>query len=291
MSGVTGSPARKPAWIRSPAPSGEAWSEVSAALARNGLATVCDSAKCPNKAECWKARTATFMILGKTCTRACRFCAVDHGAVGEALSPDEPERLARAALELGIEHVVITSVDRDDLPDRGAGWFAACVRAVKKADPRVAVELLIPDYRGNELGIILDAGPDVVAHNVETVERLQSLRDRRASYGASLHTISRIASQGGRPLPKSSIMLGLGETEDEVLRTMDDLRRSGCACLVLGQYLRPTRREVEVVEYIPPEAFDRYAREARARGFSFVVSSPMARTSYHAREAVVGGSR
>lgn len=286
----SGRPIRKPAWIRSPSPSGESWREVSAVLARNGLATVCDSAKCPNKAECWKARTATFMILGRTCTRFCRFCAVDHGHVGESLDIGEPERIARAAHELGIKHVVITSVDRDDLPDRGAAQFAACVRAVKKTDPDVSTELLIPDYRENEIEIILDAGPDVVAHNVETVERLQYLRDRRASYSASLRTISLIASRGGRPLPKSSIMLGLGETEDEVLRAMDDLRRAGCASLVLGQYLQPTRRETAVVEYVSPEAFDRYAVEARSRGFSFVVSSPMARTSYHAREALGGGS-
>jgi lipoyl synthase len=283
MPGPLGPPARKPPWIRTAAPSGEGWRRVSETLGKHRLATVCDSARCPNKAECWGARTATFMILGTTCTRACRFCAVDHGRAGAPLEPDEPERLARAVLELGIAYAVVTSVDRDDLPDRGAARFAACVRAIKEAAPGVRVELLAPDYRELELEPILDARPDVVAHNVETVARLQGLRDARASYAASLRTVALVAARRDGPLPKSSLLLGLGETRDEVLRTLDDLRGAGCEALVLGQYLRPTPAQLEVVEYLRPEAFERYAEEARARGFRLVVSAPLARTSYHAR--------
>lgn len=274
---------RKPAWIRTAAPSGEGWRRVSETLGKYGLATVCDSARCPNKAECWGARTATFMVLGATCTRACRFCAVDHGRSGGPLEPDEPERLARAVRELGIAYAVVTSVDRDDLPDRGAAHFAACARAIKDADPRARVELLVPDYREDEIEPILDALPDVVAHNVETVARLQGLRDARASYAASLRTISLLAARKGGPLPKSSLLLGLGETRDEVERTMEDLRGAGCEALVLGQYLRPSPAQVEVAEYLRPEAFERYAEDARRLGFRLVVSAPLARTSYHAR--------
>jgi lipoyl synthase len=282
--------ARKPPWIRTAPPSGEGWRRVSEALEKHRLATVCDSARCPNKAECWAASTATFMILGRTCTRACRFCAVDRARAGEPPSPDEPERIARAVSELGIEHVVITSVDRDDLPDRGAAHFAACVRAVKDANPGSRVELLVPDYRELEIEMILDARPDVVAHNVETVERLQGLRDARASYASSLRTVSLVASRALGPLPKSSILLGLGEAREEVLKAMDDLRSAGCEALVLGQYLRPTPEQVEVAEYVRPEDFDRYALEARARGFRLVVSAPLARTSYHARLAFMEAS-
>jgi lipoyl synthase len=280
--------ARKPPWIRTAAPSGEAWRRVSETLGKYRLATVCDSARCPNKAECWGERTATFMILGTTCTRACRFCAVDHGRAGAPLEPDEPERLARAVRELEIAYAVITSVDRDDLPDRGATRFAACVRAIKDADPGIRVELLVPDYRGDELEPILDARPDVVAHNVETVARLQGLRDARASYAASLGTLSLVAARRGGPLPKSSLLLGLGETRDEVKRVMEDLRGAGCEALVLGQYLRPTPAQVEVAEYVAPEAFARYAEDARGLGFRIVVSAPLARTSYRARGGYEG---
>ena len=240
------------------------------------------------------------MILGSACTRACRFCAVDHRARGEPVASDEPERLALAIAELGIAHAVVTSVDRDDLPDRGAGHFAACVRAIK-ALPRgpggesIRVELLTPDYREGELEPILDSGPDIIAHNIETVERLQGLRDPRASYRASLRTLALAAARarenGGAPLVKSSVMLGLGESEPELFRAMDDLRAAGCAALVMGQYLRPTRLQVEPARYVHPDEFARYAEEARSRGFSSVVSAPLARTSYHARAAFDEGAR
>jgi lipoic acid synthetase len=277
---------RKPDWLRVDLPSGEEWKRVAEVVERRHLHTVCDSARCPNKAECWGQSTATFMILGAICTRGCRFCAVERAIKGEPVRAEEPAELAAAVAELGLRYAVVTSVDRDDLHDRGAAHFAACIRAIKESDPTVLVEVLIPDYRQNEIKVVLDAGPDVVAHNVETVRRLQGLRDHRASYAASLHTLELAADRGGTPgapQVKSSIILGLGETRTEVLEAMDDIRRTGCASLVLGQYLRPTKAQIEVVEYLTPEAFADYEREALERGFLSVVSAPLARTSYHAR--------
>jgi len=280
---------RKPAWLRVGIPSGGEARRVSELLGRRGLATVCESARCPNKAECWGGATATFMILGRVCTRGCRFCAVEHRAFGEAVRAEEPGELARAVAELGLAYAVVTSVDRDDLPDRGAAHFAACVRALKalrtsEGEP-VRVELLVPDYGEGEMGLVLDSGPDLLAHNIETVERLQGLRDPRASYAASLHALELAAR---RVCVKSSIMLGLGEDSSEVLAAMDDLRSAGCSSLVMGQYLQPTKLQVESVRYLHPDEFARYAEEARARGFASVVSAPLARTSYRARASFEG---
>jgi lipoic acid synthetase len=279
--------ARKPEWLRVGIPSGGNVRRVGAALERRGLATVCDSARCPNKAECWGLATATFIVMGSSCTRFCRFCAVDHRQHGAPLRPEEPQKLALAVSELGLAYAVVTSVDRDDLPDRGAGHFASCARALKALKSAPRVELLIPDYREGVIELVLDAFPDVLAHNVETVRRLQSLRDQRASYEASLHTLAlaaaRSAVNAGSPVVKSSLMLGLGEEEAEVLETMDELRRSGCESLVLGQYLQPTKAQVEVARYVTPDEFAHYAQAAHERGFSSVVSAPLARTSYHAR--------
>jgi Lipoate synthase len=257
-------------------------------LGRRNLHTVCDGARCPNKAECWGMATATFMIMGASCTRFCRFCAVDHRVRGEELRESEPAELAAAAAELGLRYAVVTSVDRDDLPYRGAAHFAACVRALKSLENPPLVELLVPDYREGEVDLVAASGPDVIAHNVETVRRLQGLRDGRASYEASLATL-RLAS--AYPcVVKSSLMLGLGETEAELLSAMGDLREAGCTSLVLGQYLQPTKAQVEVARYVTPEEFARYADEARARGFTSVVSAPLARTSYHARSSFEGCS-
>ena len=228
------------------------------------------------------------MILGNICTRNCRFCAVSTGKTGDFVNPDEPRQLAEAVAELKLSYAVLTSVDRDDLPDRGAGHFAACIRAIKDANPGARVEVLIPDYREGEIDHVLAAFPDAVAHNVETVPRLQGVRDVRASYAASLETL-RLAARSGIPVVKSSLLLGLGETEAEVLKVLDDLRVVGCNSVVLGQYLRPTPVQVRVAEYIRPEKFEAYAREARARGFSAVVAGPLARTSYHARQAFESG--
>ena len=285
---------RKPEWLRVGLPSGGNWRRVAGVLERRGLATVCDSARCPNKAECWGAATATFMVLGSVCTRGCRFCAVDHAREGEPLRPEEPLELARAVAELGLAYAVVTSVDRDDLADRGAAHFAACARAIKAlrtaaTGAAVRVELLVPDYGEAELETVLDAGPDVLAHNIETVERLQGLRDARASWAASLRTLSlaaaRSRAQGGTPVVKSSLMLGLGEERDEVLGAMDALRAAGCSSLVLGHYLRPSLRQVDVARYLAPGEFGRFAEDARERGFASVVSAPLARTSYHARDS------
>jgi len=284
--------ARKPDWLKVAIPASEGSRMMTRLVGRRGLHTVCDSARCPNKAECWGCGTATFMILGDTCTRNCRFCAVPTGKRGDEPNPDEPRQLAEAIAELGLRYAVLTSVDRDDLPDRGAGHFAACVRAIKAANPGVRVEVLTPDYREGEIELILAEGPDALDHNVETVPRLQGVRDARASYAASLHTLELAASWSpGRPaVVKSSLLLGLGETRDEVLASMDDLRAIGCDAIVLGQYLRPTGAQVPVVEYVHPDAFAAYAESARERGFTAVVAGPLARTSYHARQAFGEGT-
>jgi len=274
---------RKPAWLKVAVPSGEKWRSMSALLTRRGLHTVCDEAACPNKAECWGCGTATFMVLGDVCTRGCRFCAVATAAAGAEPREREPAELAEAVADLGLRYAVITSVDRDDLADRGASHFAACVSAIKARVPDVRVEILIPDYRGGELDIVAAAGPDVIAHNVETVRRLQPVRDARASFDLSLRTL-REAKERSKAMTKSSLMLGLGESEAEVLGAMDELRSVGCDMLVMGQYLRPTLVQLPVAEYLPPERFERYAALARDRGFLSVVSAPLARTSYHAME-------
>ncbi len=285
MSGIT--PLRKPEWIRVKVPAGETWQQVRAILDRRSLHTVCDEARCPNKGECWGAGTATFMILGDTCTRGCRFCAVATGKTGQPVLPEEAEQLALAVQELELKYAVLTSVDRDDLPDRGAHHFARCIQAIKHLNPAVRVEVLIPDFREGELEAVMDAKPDVVAHNIETVPSLQHIRDRRASYKKSLHTL-RLAKQLGAGVTKSSILLGLGEQVDEVLAAMEDLRSVGVDVLVLGQYLQPGPQQLPVVEYIHPDQFKAYAKIGREKGFSTVVASPFARTSYHAPDAWEG---
>jgi len=273
----------KPSWLKVQLPHGREWRHVEEVLASKGLHTVCDEARCPNKGECWGAGTATFMIMGDTCTRCCRFCAVKTAHQGQPLDPAEPLHLAEAVKALGLQYAVITSVDRDDLPDRGAAHFAACIRAIRELSPGTLIEVLIPDYVGTELSTVLDAKPDVLAHNVETVRRLQSVRDRRASFDKSLQTL-REAYAAGIPT-KSSLLLGLGETEDEVLDALRELRSAGVSIVVMGQYLRPTPQEIPVTEYITPTRFAEYAEKARALGFASVISAPFARTSYHAREA------
>ncbi len=271
----------KPAWLRARLPAGTSWARLEGILERHSLETVCDSARCPNKGECWGAGAMAFLIMGPTCTRACRFCAVPTAGRGAALDPEEPERLAEAAAELGLGRVLVTSVDRDDLADRGSGPFAACIAAIARRLPGAETEALIPDYRGPELERILSASPAVISHNVETVERLQGLRDRRASYKASLACLE-LAARGGAGVVKSSLLLGLGETRAEVLGALRDLRGAGCTSVVLGQYLRPGPSQVPVAEYLPPEEFARYAEEARGMGFQRILSAPLARTSYHA---------
>jgi lipoic acid synthetase len=274
---------RKPEWIRVRLPSGEGWEKVQGVLAKNNLRTVCDEARCPNKGECWGRGTATFMILGDTCTRSCRFCAVATAAEGRPPRPGEGEAIAAAAAELGLQYLVLTSVDRDDLVDRGAGHFAACIGAIKKRLPHSLVEVLVPDYTAAELLPIAAARPDLLAHNVETVRSLQGVRDRKANFDKSLETL-KAARALGIPLTKSSLLLGLGEKQAEVFAAMDELRAASVDILVMGQYLRPSRKQIPVAEYLSPEQFAFYAGEARKRGFKTVVSAPLARTSFHARE-------
>jgi lipoic acid synthetase len=281
---------KKPDWIRVRFPSGEAWQavqEVKRTLERHGLHTVCDEAQCPNKGECWGMKTATFMILGDICTRSCRFCAVNSAREGRAPDHAEGEELAAAVSELGLRYVVLTSVDRDDLTDRGAGHFAACVAAIKDRVPDAKVEARTPDYIEAELVPVAAAAPDVLAHNVETVRSLQAVRDSRASFDKSLATL-RAAKSLGLPLTKSSLLLGFGEKEAEVLSAMDELRAANVDILVIGQYLRPSPRQIALSEYITPEQFNRYGEAARERGFSSVISAPLARTSYHARKGYAG---
>lgn len=277
-------PRRKPEWLRVPIPSGAEWRRMSGLVERRGLHTVCDSARCPNKAECWGCGTATFMVLGDVCTRGCRFCAVATAKDGRPLRADEPDALAAAVNEMGLSYAVITSVDRDDLPDRGAAHFARCVSAIRERSPSVKIEVLIPDYIDGELDTLAASAPDVLAHNVETVRRLQRVRDARASFDRSLLTL-RQAREKGIAATKSSILLGLGETREELLSTYEELRGVGVDILVMGQYLQPTANEIPVVEYVHPDTFALYAEDARQAGFSTVVASPFARTSYHAFDA------
>jgi lipoic acid synthetase len=275
---------KKPDWIRVRLPSGDTGRFVRQSLARYGLHTVCDEAQCPNKGECWGAGTATVMILGDVCTRACRFCAVGTAREGRPLREDEGEALAAVAAELGLKYLVLTSVDRDDLADRGAGHFARCIAAVKKHIQHIQIEALVPDYTEEELSVIAADPPDVLAHNVETVRSLQQVRDARANFDKSLETL-RAAKRLGMKTTKTSLLLGLGETEAEVLAAMDEIRAAQVDILVMGQYLRPSPKQIPVAEYVRPETFDFYAEEGRRRGFQALVSSPLARTSYHAREA------
>ena len=276
---------RKPDWLKVSIPGGERYRRVHGAVRRMGLHTVCQEAHCPNVGECWDHGTATFLVLGDTCTRGCRFCAVSRGDPAGVVDADEPARVAEAAAQMELDYVVVTSVTRDDLDDGGATVFAETVAAVKALDPPPLVELLIPDLIGADLELVLDARPDVLAHNVEVVERLtEVMRHARFAYRRSLAVLEQ-ASVRGEAITKSSIMVGLGESDEDVLSAMRDLRGVGVRILVLGQYLRPTRGHAEVVEYVHPERFDDWAEQGRALGFEFVAAGPLVRTSYRAAEA------
>lgn len=277
----------KPAWLRVEiGPDRAGYERVCAVLREEGLHTVCESAHCPNLPTCFGAGTATFMILGDICTRACRFCAVNHGNPRPP-DPTEPKRLAQAVKKLGLRYAVLTSVDRDDLPDGGASHFAACIRAIKEAAPETKVEALIPDFSGEKeaLKAVVKAGPDVVGHNLETVRRLSPLvRDRRAGYDLSLAVLRTLKALKPELLTKSSLLLGLGEEEAEVEEALWDLRQAGVDIVVLGQYLRPTPRQLPVGRYVLPSEFSAWAERARKMGFRAVVAEPLARTSFRAAE-------
>jgi lipoic acid synthetase len=274
---------QKPAWLRRGIPSGEAHGRLRAFLEAGGLRTVCDEARCPNRQECFSCGTATFLILGDTCTRRCRFCAV-HQGTPRPPDPDEPGRVAAAAAGMGLTHVVVTSVTRDDLPDGGAGLFAATLRALRARLPAARVELLVPDFAGDDaaLGTVLAAGPDVLNHNLETVARLYGAVRPGADYGRSLALLRRVAEAFPGIAVKSGLMLGLGERPEEVAGALRDLRAAGCTVLTVGQYLPPTGVSLPAARYLPPEEFDRWRDAALGLGFAAAASGPFVRSSYRA---------
>jgi len=281
---------RKPAWIKVPLPRGPAFASVSRILSDLDLHTICREARCPNRAECFTAGTATFLILGDTCTRDCRYCGVRHG-VPDPPDPDEPTRLAEAARRLRLRYVVVTSVTRDDLPDGGASLFSACVEAVRSAIPGCRIEVLVPDFRGDasSLECVVDAGPDVINHNVEVVPRLYPALRPQGDYGRSLLLLRRIGAGAApgrdRPLSKSGLMIGLGETRDEISGVLRDLADARCLCLTVGQYQQPTREHWPVARWWTPGEFESIAEEARSLGFRHVASGPLVRSSYRAARA------
>ncbi|GAC1428200.1 MAG: lipoyl synthase [Candidatus Velthaea sp.] len=279
---------RKPPWLKVALPSGERYENVKANVKRLDLHTVCQEAMCPNIGECWGAGTATIMILGDTCTRGCHFCNVKTGSPKGEVDWLEPKRVAEAVAELGWQYLVLTAVDRDDLADGGATIFANTVRMIHKKSPQSKVECLTGDFAGDlaALDIVLDAQPEVLAHNLETVDRLQaSVRDRRANYRQSLSILERAKQSGKVKYTKTSLMLGLGETEEEVAQAMDDARAIGVDIFTMGQYLQPTKRHLKVQEFVTPEKFERLRLVGESKGFRQVVSSPLSRSSYHAEQA------
>ena len=275
----------KPDWIRVRAATSPVFSETQRIVREHGLHTVCEEASCPNIAECWSQRHATMMIMGDTCTRACSFCNVRTGLPGP-LDHDEPDRVAAAVAKLGLSHIVITSVDRDDLGDGGAAHFAAVIRAIRREAPGATIEILTPDFlrKDGALETVVEAGPDIYNHNLETVPGLYLKIRPGARYFHSLRLLQRVKELAPAMFTKSGIMVGLGETRDEVLQVMDDLRSADVDFLTIGQYLQPTRRHAEVKAYINPQEFKAYETVATAKGFALVSASPLTRSSHHAGE-------
>jgi lipoic acid synthetase len=278
----------KPTWLKVRAPGGERYATLKKTFRQLDLYTVCEEARCPNVGECWTAGTATVMLLGHTCTRGCRFCAVTTGNPRGAVDPREPEHVARALSSMQLRYVVLTMVDRDDLLDGGAGHVAETVRALRRHQPSLLVEALVGDFGGRkaDLDVILGAQPDVFAHNVEVVRRLTpAVRDQRCSYDLSLEVLSHAKSRAPERFVKSSVMVGVGETDEEVLETLRDLRHAGVDVVTLGQYLRPSEKHADVDRYVTPEKFEEWARWGTELGFAYVASGPLVRSSYHAAEA------
>jgi len=277
----------KPDWIRIKWNKGENYQDIKTMMRDKTLHTVCEEAHCPNLFECWANRTATFMILGSVCTRACRFCAVNTGMPTE-YDREEPERVADTAARMGLKHCVITSVARDDLADGGSAIFAETIRAVRRRLPFCSVEVLIPDFQGSReaLQLVMDAKPDILNHNIETVERLSDRVRAKAKYRRSLELLRRAKEMAPAIPTKSSIMLGVGEEWEEILQAMDDLRDVDCSILTIGQYLQPTPQHLAVENYYHPDEFERLKGEGLARGFRHVESGPLVRSSYHAHEQV-----
>jgi lipoic acid synthetase len=280
----------KPDWVRAKAPVGPTYARLRELMKQYSLHTVCEEAHCPNVGECWGGGTATFMVMGELCTRACRFCGVKSGKPSGVLDAEEPTNVARAVKDLGLKYVVLTSVDRDDLSDGGAAHFAQTIAAIRALAPDACVEALIPDFGGGiaELQTVVRAGPDVIGHNLETTEPLTPrVRDPRANYRQSLKVLERVKQLNRKVFTKSSLMLGFGEQEEDVLRAFRDLRAVGTDFLTLGQYLRPSPRNLPVVAYITPERFNHYQKVAEQLGFLYVASGPLVRSSYRAGEYFV----
>jgi len=282
-------PRRKPEWLRQRMPSGPGYGRVNTLLRTRHLHTVCEEANCPNRGECFSNQTATFLILGPKCTRNCRFCAVETGTDG-SLDPEEPERVALASEELGLDYVVITSVTRDDLPDGGAGQFAATVESIRNRSPSTLVEVLIPDFLGSRssLETVLRANPNVINHNLETVERLYPLARPQADYARSLELLRRCREIAPELPVKSGLMLGLGESVPEIEQAIRDLADSGCSILTMGQYLQPSRHHLPVHRYLSPEEFESLKETGHAAGIGQVASGPFVRSSYRARDLYYG---
>ena len=282
----------KPDWLRIRPKFTSEFKQVKQTIKDLGLHTVCEEAHCPNLNECWSGGTATLMVMGDVCTRGCRFCNVKTGFRGSPLDADEPRKVGEAIKGWGLDYVVITSVDRDDLPDQGAGHFAECIRQVKLQSPNTIVEVLIPDFRGNAdcIRTIVDAHPDVIDHNIETVRELQKkVRDPRANYDQSLGVLKKVKEMDSSIYTKSSVMLGLGETSAQLVQAMDDLRAIDVDVLTMGQYLQPSKYHLKVDGYVPPEEFERYKKIAEDKGFLYVASGPFVRSSYKAAELFVRG--
>ncbi|MDH8701180.1 lipoic acid synthetase [Dysgonomonadaceae bacterium PH5-43] len=271
---------RKPEWIRVNLGNNENFSLTGNVIKSKSLHTICESGRCPNRGECWNRKTATFMIAGDICTRACKFCNTKSGRP-LPLDSKEPQKVAESIKTLQLKHAVITSVDRDDLPDYGAKHWAETIIKIKEINPEITIEALIPDFAGNKefITMVTDARPEIISHNIETVERLTPLVRSVAKYKTSLEVLKQISESG--ILAKSGLMLGLGETREEILQTMDDLLSYGCTLLSIGQYLQPSKKNVAVEEYITPEVFDEYKEIALSKGFTHVESGPLVRSSYH----------
>ena len=290
MMGTAPQPGHKPPWLKVRLPSGVAYNRLKDSFRGLKLHTVCEEARCPNLAECWQSGTATIMILGDVCTRGCRFCAVKTAKAGAPLDHDEPRRVAEALARMNLRYVVITSVDRDDLDDGGAGVFADTIRETRRRCPNLIIEALIPDFRGDVRALrkVVDAAPQVIGQNIETVRRLtRYARDARCGYEQTLDVLANVKTLDSRIYTKTAVLLGLGETPGEVLETMRDLRERDVDILTLGQYLRPTRKHVPVAEFLHPDRFREYEAQGMRLGFRYVAAGPMVRSSYRAAEFFV----
>ncbi len=276
---------RKPDWLKIKLPMGESYLKVKEILHGQKLNTICESGKCPNLSECWEAGTATFMILGDICTRACKFCNTKTG-IPLPVDKEEPQRVAESIRSMNLKHCVITSVDRDDLPDGGSHIWAETIHKIREVNPNTTIEVLIPDFNGIEADInrVIEARPNIISHNLETVRRLTAQVRRQARYNISLRVLKQIADSG--VVAKSGVMLGLGETEEELFESMDDLLASGVSVITIGQYLQPTAKHLPVIDYVTPEKFTEYGRVALKKGFRVAESGPLVRSSYHAERHV-----